>query len=200
MSFFLDNWKLMLESIANQTKYALVPGSFRPPHKGHYSMFKFYSDLVGPNGKVIIIVSDPQKAKRLTSAGKDIPATTAEQIIKLYCKDLPNVSTMISNAPVKTCYDFGEQVSEGTLIFGCSKKDDDLKRFRAVKDYVENHYPNLFVLDPQTTAIDPVNVQGTNVSASDFRAVFGDREKMKAFIPDHLSDSEKEAVIDFLLQ
>ena len=107
---------------------------------------------------------------------------------------------MISNAPVKTCYDFGEQVSEGTLIFGCSKKDDDLKRFRAVKEYVENHYPNLFVLDPQTTAIDAVNIQGTNVSASDFRAIFGDREKMKAFIPDHLSDNEKEAIIDILLK
>ena len=200
MSFFLDNWKTLLESVANQTKYALVPGSFRPPHKGHYSMFKFYSDLVGSTGKTIIIISDPQKAKRLTSTGKPIPAEVAEQIIKLYCKNLPNVSTIISNAPVKTCYDFGENISEGTLIFGCSRKDDDLKRFRAVKNYVEQHYPDLFVLDPQTTAVDAVNVKGTNVSASDFRSVFGDREKMKAFIPDHLTDTEKESVIDLLLQ
>lgn len=199
-SLFLECWKELFESAATQTKYALVPGSFRPPHKGHYAMFKFYSDMVGPDGKVIIVVSDPQKAKRLTSAGKDIPATVAEQIIKLYCKNLPNVSTMISTAPVKVCYDFGENISEGTLIFGCSKKDDDLKRFKAVKNYVEQHYPNLFVLDPQTTAVDAVSNAGTNVSASDFRAVFGDREKMKAFIPDHLSEQEKDQVVDLLLQ
>ena len=199
MNFFLKHWSVLLESIANQTKYALIPGSFRPPHKGHYAMFKYYSDLVGPEGKAIIIISDPQKAKRLTSEGKPISAETTEQIIKLYCKNLPNVSIIISQAPVKTCYDFGEQVAEGTLIFGCSKKDDDLKRFRAVKKYVEEHYPNLYVIDPQTTAADTIKVQGTNVSASDFRAVFDDRDKMKAFIPDHLSDSEKEEVINLLL-
>ena len=199
MSFFLDNWQTLLESVASQIKYALVPGSFRPPHKGHYAMFKYYSNMVGPDGKVIIVISDPQKAKRLTPEGKAISAETAEEIIKLYCKNLPNVSTVISQAPVKTCYDFGEQVSEGTLIFGCSKKDDDLKRFRAVKKYVEDHYPSLYVLDPQTTAVDTVRVKGSNVSASDFRAVFGNREKMSRFLPDHLSDQEKEKVIDLLL-
>lgn len=199
-SFFHKYAPLLLEGFNEEIKYALIPGSFKPPHKGHYAMFEYYSNMVGSNGKVIIFISDPKKAKRLTAEGKEIPASVVKQIIDIYCKNLGNVIAEIAPiSPVKSVYDFGEKLDSGILIFGCSKKDDDLKRFRTVKNYVEEHFPQLQVIDPLTTAVDVTNNQNVAISASDFRNSFGDKEKMKTFLPDHLSEQDKNKVIDLLL-
>lgn len=49
------------ERIRNSDKItcAVVPGSFKPPHKGHYDMVRQYSEMVGERGKVVVVVSDP---------------------------------------------------------------------------------------------------------------------------------------------
>lgn len=198
-NFFQTYAPLLLEGFNEAVKYALIPGSFKPPHKGHYAMFEHYSQLVGQTGKVVIFISDPKKAKRLTAEGKEIPASVVKQIIDIYCKNLSNVITEIAPIPVKAVYDFGEKLDSGILIFGCSKKDDDLKRFRTVKNYVEEHFPQLQVIDPLTTAVDVTNNQDVAISASDFRNSFGDKDKMKTFLPDHLSEQEKEKVVNLLL-
>lgn len=198
--WFTRHYASILEGFEeNKTKYALIPGSFKPPHKGHYAMFEYYSKMVGKNGKVVIFISDPKKAKRLTAEGKEIPAEKVKEIIDIYCKNLGNVETEIALTPVKNVYDYGEKLQSGIMIFGCSKKDDDLKRFRTIKDYYEKNYPQLSVIDPLTTAVDVTNNQDIAVSASDFRKVIGDAEKMKQFLPDHLTDTEKQQVIDILL-
>lgn len=198
MNFFQRYASLLLEGYEEAVKYALIPGSFKPPHKGHYAMFEYYSKMVGPTGKVVIFISDPKKAKRLTAEGKEIPASVVKQIIDIYCKNLGNVITEIAPIPVKAVYDFGGKLDSGILIFGCSKKDDDLKRFRTVKNYVEEHFPQLQVIDPLTTAVDVTNNQDVAISASDFRNSFGDVEKMKTFLPDHLSEADKNKVINLL--
>ncbi|MBR4123620.1 MAG: hypothetical protein IKT93_04305, partial [Clostridia bacterium] len=87
----------------------------------------------------------------------------------------------------------------GILIFGCSRKDDDIKRFNTIKKYVEEKNPNIIVMDPQTTAVNVTEgVEGV-VSASDFRRVFGDPNKMAEFLPDHLNDGQKRQIIQLLL-
>lgn len=191
--------KSLLEGFDNGQKHALIPGSFKPPHKGHYAMFKHYSDMVGPSGEVVIFISDPQKAKRLTAEGKEIPAEVVKQIIDIYCKNLGNVTTQIAKVPVKEVYDYGEKLDSGIVIFGCSEKDDDLKRFRTIMKYYEQHYPNLTPIDPLTTAVSVTSNSNVAVSASDFRKSFGDKEKMLSFLPDHLSNEDKEKVINLLL-
>ena len=51
--------------------YCLIPGSFRPPHQGHYEMISHYQSLTSEvGGKVIVLVSKPSnKNERLTGSG-----------------------------------------------------------------------------------------------------------------------------------
>lgn len=201
-SFYFSSFNFLKESIGNKKKIALVPGSFKPPHKGHYAMIEHYSKMVGQDGNIIVFISKPSpKSERKTPDGKVISPEITKKILEIYTKNLPNVSIEISEvSPVKSCYDIGERITNGILIFGCSKKDDDIKRFSQIKNYIESKNPELIVLDPLTTAVDVTSSGNSAVSASDFRKVFGDIEKMKEFLPDHLNDGEKEQVLNLLIK
>lgn len=200
-NFYFSKFNFLLESIENEHKVAIVPGSFKPPHKGHYEMIKHYSELVGPEGQVLVFVSKPSaKNQRKTSDGKIISPELVKQILEIYCKDLRNVEIEIAEvSPVKACYDIGERLKSGILLFGCSKKDNDIKRFNQIKSYIESKNSNLIVLDPLTTAVDVTISKDGIVSATDFRRVYGNSEKMMEFLPDHLNDETKEKVIQLLL-
>jgi nicotinic acid mononucleotide adenylyltransferase len=201
-SFYFSKFNFLLESMENEQKVALIPGSFKPPHKGHYAMIEHYSKLVGPTGKVIVFVSKPSaKNARKTKDGKIIEPETVKQILDIFCKNLGNVEVEVSQvSPVKSCYDIGERLDSGVLIFGCSKKGDDIKRFKQIKQYIESRNPNLIVLDPLTTAVDVTNSGDNAVSATDFREAFDDPRRMMEFLPDHLNDGTKEQIINILLQ
>jgi nicotinic acid mononucleotide adenylyltransferase len=200
-SFYFSKFNFLLESMENEQKVALIPGSFKPPHKGHYVMIEHYSKLVGPNGKVIVFVSKPSaKNARKTKDGKIIEPETVKQILDIFCKNLGNVEVEVSQvSPVKSCYDIGERLDSGVLIFGCSKKGDDIKRFKQIKQYIESRNPNLIVLDPLTTAVDVTSSGDNAVSATDFREAFDDPKRMIEFLPDHLNDGTKEQIINILL-
>lgn len=201
-SFYFSKFNFLLESMEEEQKVALIPGSFKPPHKGHYAMIEHYSKLVGPTGKVIVFVSKPStKNVRKTKDGKVIEPEVVKQILDIFCKNLGNVEVEVSQvSPVKSCYDIGERLDSGVLVFGCSKKGDDIKRFNQIKQYIESRNPNLIVLDPLTTAVDVTNVGDSAVSATDFRNAFDDPKRMMEFLPDHLNDGTKEQIINLLLQ
>lgn len=192
----------LLKEMNEEQKYAIVPGSFKPPHKGHYKMIEHYSEVVGPSGNVLVIISKPSaKAQRTTPDGKVISPEIAKKILEIFCKNLSNVTIEVAEtSPVKTCYDIGERLESGILIFGCSKKDDDIKRFASIKKYIEEKNPNLIVIDPLTTAVDTTAGDNGVVSASDFRKAFGNPKEMAQFLPDHLNDGEKEQIIKMLLK
>lgn len=201
-SFYFSKFNFLLESMENEMKVAIIPGSFKPPHKGHYEMIRHYSELVGPQGNVLVFVSKPSaKAQRTTSDGKVISPELAKQILEIYCSNLPNVQIEITPvSPVKSCYDIGERLDSGVLIFGCSKKGEDIKRFVQIKKYIESKNPNLIVLDPVTTAVDASASEDGVVSATDFRNAFGDPKSMMQFLPDHLNDGTKMKVIEMLMK
>lgn len=198
MNFFLSTYRFLLEGVNDQT-YALVPGSYKPPHKGHYAMFKYYSEMVGNNGQVVVIVSNPKKAIRTTPTGKSFSAETAKEIIEIYCKNLGNVVVEIAEkSPVQTCYNFADRIDGGTLMFGVAKKDNAMDRFKGIQAYIEKHFPGITCLSPEITAMDVVKNGDLAISVTDFREVIGDREKMAEFLPEHLSNSDKNKVLDLL--
>ena len=55
----------------NAEVISMVPGSFKPPHKGHYAMIEHFSNI---SEKTIVIISDPQSESsvRRTPGGKKI--------------------------------------------------------------------------------------------------------------------------------
>ena len=200
-NFYFSKFNFLLEDINQEHKVAVIPGSFKPPHKGHYAMIKHYSDLVGPRGNVIVYVSKPSaKSQRKTKDGKVITPEVAKAILDIYCSNLPNVEVDITPvSPVKACYDIGDKLDSGVLIFACSKKGDDIKRFNQIKSYIESRNPNLIVLDPLTTAVDVTASEDGIVSATDFRNSLDDPKKIVQFMPDHLNDAAKQKVIQLLM-
>lgn len=200
-SFYFSKYNFLKESLDQEQKIAIVPGSFKPPHKGHYTMIEHYSKLVGPSGQVLVFISKPSpKNERKLPNGKAISPEVVKSIMEIYCSNLGNVSVEITPiSPVKSCYDIGERLDSGILLFGCSKKGDDIKRFAQIKKYIESKNPNLIVLDPQTTAVDVTASADGVVSATDFRNAIGEPDKMVQFLPDHLNDAAKEKVIQLLM-
>lgn len=193
---FKETWgKILCESAYENKIYALIPGAFNPPHAGHYQMIEHLSKICGPTGLATIVISRPSAKKvRTTADGRVITPEQIKKVLEIYCKNLKNTNIIIAEgSPVKYCYDFGANIESGTVIFGTSKKGEDIKRWDRVKQYYEENYPGITVMDPSDTTLEPI------ANARDFRAAFPDKKKMVQFIPNHLSDEEKNEVLNILL-
>ena len=123
----------------------VVPGAFKPPHKGHLSMVE---SLAENADKVIVIISKPLKAARnLPMSNKTVDSNHAEQIWKAYLDKSPaGPKTVVvqspSASPVGVTYDFVMQDPDitnqliapkgATVLLGCGDKEEDSSRFQAI--------------------------------------------------------------------
>lgn len=173
---------------------ALIPGSFKPPHKGHYAMIKHFSDIAD---RVIVVISDPKSEKsiRRTPAGKKLDGQQARSIFDIYTKTLPNVELIVSPQPVKWVYDFvKDDTTPGErILLGVSGKGEDAKRYVGAQKYA-----------PEGVTVEPsvFNDSDLNISASDFRNVIDEPTlaTINQYIPDHLNDKDREDVLGYLSQ
>lgn len=174
---------------------ALIPGSFKPPHKGHYEMIKFYSDMVGGTGTVMVFVSKPKLKlnQRIDCFGREVNPDMAEKILKIYTKELSNVEIkVVEGSPVKPCYDLSEASGRAEIIVGASSKGKDLKRWEGMSEWLEQRNPEAVL------RVVPFEMT-TDMSASDLRAILNKKQEVIKFLPDHLSDSEKDEVYKLLI-
>ena len=172
----------------------LVPGSFKPPHKGHYEMVKQYSETY-PQGQVQVIISAPSpehERRTLDGKGPVITPTAAEEIFKEYIRvgGLSNVAVFVSphRSPVTAAYETMEKLSKDrpgiTIILGASKKDNDWKRWKTAPDWAVKNNLDLNIWSPEETAVDVVaNDIGRPYSAKNIRDNINDWEKIKDDIP-----------------
>ena len=194
--------KLSLELKKNDRVVVLVPGSFKPPHKGHYEMVKTYSEMY-PSGQVHVLISAPSaKSERRTKDGKLITPAAAKQIFELYAQPLNNVTVSISEypSPVTTAYETLKTLDDGTtVVLGASKKDGDWKRWSYAKPWAEKEGLDIEIVEPEESAVDvTLKADGTPYSASNIRDNFDDFEKIKADIPEHVSPEAVKQVFDSL--
>lgn len=144
--------------------YCLIPGSFRPPHQGHYEMINHYKSLASEvGGKVIVLVSKPSKKnERLTGSGQVITTDFVKKRFSEMFGD--SIEVRISEqSPVRDCYEFGNEIREGTVMFCCANKDKDIDRFKTIEKYYKEKNPHLEV------RVSPFEIK-TMISASDIRA------------------------------
>lgn len=189
-------FKQFFEAKATKT-VALVPGSFKPMHKGHWAMIEEYADKAD---EVIVIISDPKKSVRKTKSGKVISPEVVKQIADIYTKasGRSNIKTVISNvpSPVSAASDYAEKNLSGqNVIFGSSKKGDDWKRWNFAIKYFAEKDPTINVLDPKENAVD---AKFDDMSATDMRNSLEDLESLKKFLPDFLSDKDVETIHELL--
>ena len=186
--------KLSIEDVKKNT-IALVPGSFKPPHKGHYAMIEHFANIAD---EVIVIISDPTSPKsiRRTPAGKQVTSRQAYEILEIYTrKDAPKVKLITNDQPVKWVYDYvaDDTVAGQNILLGVSGKGDDVGRYANAQKY----------------APEGVNVEASvftdsdlNISATDFRNIIDQPsiENITPYIPDHLRESEIQEVLEVLLK
>ena len=187
--------KLSIEdSKKNDRVVVLVPGSFKPPHKGHYEMVKQYSETY-PQGQVQVIISAPSaSSQRRTLHGKGpvITPAAAEEIFKEYIRvgGLSNVAVFVSPhpSPVTAAYETMERLSKDrpgiTIILGASKKDNDWKRWKTAPDWADKNNLDLDIWSPEETAVNVcIDAECRPYSASNIRDNFNDWEKIKDDLP-----------------
>ena len=152
---------------------AILPGKYKPAHRGHLDMIRHYLDHAD---RVVVLISPKDK--------DGITADISERLLQMYVNDagLDNVSIEISEypSPVQAAMEYGNNSElEGTqIIIGASSKGGDaVERFgRNVQKYVEHAE----VLNPLDYAFDPV---GEVISATDFRNALRNNEDIDRFIP-----------------
>ncbi len=124
---------------------AVVPGAFKPPHKGHLNMVE---QLAAVADKVVVVISRPLKGGRqLPVSGKIVDADHAEQIWRAFLDKSPagpktQVIQSPSASPVGVTYDFVMKEPEpgndliapkaARVILGCGDKEDDKTRYETI--------------------------------------------------------------------
>lgn len=178
----------------NEEIIAMVPGSFKPPHKGHYEMINHFSNI---SNKTIVIISDPtsEKSIRRTPGGKRITSQEAQQILEIYTKGLSNIEIVTAAAPVKWVYDYvAENTSPGQkVLLGVSGKGDDANRYLGAQKYA-----------PEGVTVEASVFAGSDLgtSASTIRTILDSPtlDNIDEFLPPHLSKQDKEQVLSVLSQ
>jgi len=180
---------------------AVVPGAFKPPHKGHLDMVRKYADIAD---EVIVLISRPTKSGRRLPNGREV---TAEDSLKIWNKlaaGIPNVKIDISPhaSPINAAYDFiGEEGSLNTgdkVILGCSTKGGDCKRWAGATKYIKDGVE----LVPNMGVKPTVRASGAPYSATDFRNALGggsgDVAADRAEIADFVGEENVDDVLDIL--
>jgi len=190
----LVNQFLAVLSEQNEEIIAMVPGSFKPPHKGHYEMIEHFSNI---SQKTIVVISDPQSEKsiRRTPSGKQITAQEAREILEIYTRNLSNVELIVSSQPVKWVYDYvAEDTTPGQkILLGVSGKGDDANRYLGAQKYA-----------PEGVSVEAsvFTSSGLDVSASTIRQLLDSPTlgEINQFLPSHISKQDKEQILQILSQ
>jgi len=135
---------------------AVVPGAFKPPHKGHLAMVEQYA---GDADEVTVLISAPLKSSRKLPNGREINSHDSKKVWELLTRHLANVDVRISGhaSPITATYEFiGKDgpVQPGTeVILGVSTKGGDAERFKEAGKYVKD---GVLLRDLRSAAIQPV--------------------------------------------
>jgi len=140
---------------------AVVPGAFKPPHKGHLDMVRKYA--AGAD-EVVVIISKPTKQGRYLPDGTEVTSEDSLKIWQTLAAGLSNVRIEASKdhaSPVTAAYDFigdkGPLNAGDKVILGASTKDDDWKRWLSAAQYVKD---GVELLNPEETAVAPSQHSG----------------------------------------
>ena len=166
---------------------AILPGKFKPAHRGHLDMIRHYLEHAD---KVVVLISPKEK--------DGITADVSERLLQMYVKDagLQNVNIEVSEypSPVQAAMEYGNNPEmRGTkIILGASTKGGDAaERFAgSLQKYVDDAE----VLNPLDYAFDPV---GEVISATDFRNALRNNEDIDRFIPAGSKD-KTDIIVDMV--
>ena len=177
---------------------AVVPGAFKPPHKGHLDMVRKYAAFAD---EVKVLISKPTARGRTLPDGREITAEDSLKIWNVLTTGIPNVRVEISAqaSPINAAYEYvGDEGPLNTgdkVVLGCSEKDCDWKRWAGAEKYIKD---GVELISPEESAVSPtMRPSGNPYSATEFRNALGDPEN-RAEIADFVGEENVDAVLDIL--
>jgi cytidyltransferase-like protein len=146
----------LVAEVSRPKTVAVVPGAYKPPHKGHLDMVRKYADMAD---EVVVIISKPTKQGRYLPDGTEVTSADSLKIWEALAAGLSNVRIEASKehaSPVTAAYDFigdkGPLNVGDKAILGASTKDDDWRRWLHAEKYVKD---GVELLNPEETAVSP---------------------------------------------
>ena len=192
-------------------KIAVIPGKFKPPHKGHLKMVEHYASVAD----VVVILISP--LSRTTESGVEISLSESRQIWEVYLanSEVDTTSVIIAkspfNSPVQSSYELVAgnikgfiPVAGDLIIPGASTKPDpksgipDTERFARFHQIpAENKVPGVVPAHVEDYAFNPHGDEMGDFSARDFRDAIdsGDLYDLQRFIPDSVN---AESILDIV--
>ena len=155
---------------------AIVPGAFKPPHKGHLAMVEEYANMAD---EVIVLISKPLNNNRSLPTGEVITAGDSSEIWNILAQKLGNVTIGVFNdremrSPISAAYAIAGAPEEraaaagnvepsitpipagSEIILGASTKDGDWKRWTGAEKYIGGGpRGDLKLISPEATAVAP---------------------------------------------
>jgi cytidyltransferase-like protein len=189
-----------VEVVDSQRTVALVPGAFKPPHRGHLEMVQHYAEMAD---RVVIMVSP---LARKTPSGKQVGFEASKAIWEIYLRDAGladkvDVIRAPVNSPVLATYQFVENKDDSPelaqpgdrIIPGCSTKGGDEVRFKNKANFEKYARKGVQIADPIECAF---AASGDALSASDFRAALDSASAgLDRFVPDGTDPQEVLATL-----
>ena len=176
---------------------AVVPGAFKPPHKGHLDMVRAYANIAD---EVVVLISRPTKSGRKLPNGREVTAEDSLKIWNVLASGMPNVRVEISThaSPINAAYEYvgdeGPLNVGDKVVLGCSNKGGDCKRWTGAEKYIKQGVELVPVTGVEPTA----RAGGEPYSATDFRNALGGALENRAEIADFVGERNVDAVLDIL--
>tara|TARA_Y100001938_G_scaffold64926_1_gene90198 strand:- start:206 stop:2191 length:1986 start_codon:yes stop_codon:yes gene_type:complete len=176
---------------------AVVPGAYKPPHKGHLDMVRSYANIAD---EVVVLISRPTKSGRKLPNGREVTAEDSLKIWNVLIAGMPNVRVEISThaSPINAAYEYvgdeGPLNVGDKVVLGCSNKGGDCKRWTGAEKYIKQGVELVPVTGVEPTA----RAGGEPYSATDFRNALGGALENRAEIADFVGERNVDAVLDIL--
>ena len=159
----------------------LIPGGFKPPHKGHYDYIKFYLDNPAVE-RVIMFCGDKDR--------DGVTLEHTENVLEIYgLLSHPKMDykrAMVREGrnknytnPLADCFDWGDENTDIKFGLGCSEKDAGYQTSFGDYFYGNDNY-----------IIAPVFKMRDDISATQFRQALRNGDSIKKFLPDHVSEED----------
>ena len=178
---------------------AIIPGSFRPPHKGHLALIEHYSKLAD---EVIVAVSGQANvsAQRPDKFGRTMPNYVVGQILKIYCDayGLKNVKIAMTMKLMQWVGWKIKTMKNVKIMLGVSGKDDASRFSAFTSDRFKKNNPDIEILPIEKNSMDAVKQGDENVSATYVRQNIDDKKILKKVLPSKLTDKQFDEVYELM--
>ena len=157
----------------------LIPGGFKPPHKGHYDYIKYYLDNPKVE-KVVLFCGDKER--------DGVTLEHTEKILEIYgLMSHPKLDyrrALVREGkkknytnPLADCFDWGDENTEHKFGLACSEKDAGYQVSFGDYFYGDKNY-----------VVMPVFKMSDRLSSTDFRAALQNNESIAKFLPDGIGE------------